>query len=179
VKKIYRQQLPQNSLRQSSSIKDKLAVFFATGFCVGFIPKAPGTFGSIVGLILVALAKWYWPIGLSSEKNQIAIILLLGLLILFAYLCIAYCETKNLLQHDDQRIVIDEIVGVSLSLALLQWEFFLVGFLLFRFFDIYKMGPIAWADSKLESPWGTLLDDIFAGIIAGCLGYTIQLALLA
>ena len=82
-------------------------------------------------------------------------------------------------QHDDGRIVIDEVVGQMLTLAPLialapaagrrapAWLF--AGFLLFRLLDIWKPPPIAWAERSFEGGAGVMLDDVFAGIIAGVL----------
>lgn len=72
-------------------------------------------------------------------------------------------------------VVIDEVAGQSLTFTLVgnylqgNWNFwyaYLIGFALFRLFDIVKMGPVKWADSKLKNAWGVMLDDMFAGCFA-------------
>ena len=72
-------------------------------------------------------------------------------------------------------VVIDEVAGQSLSFAFIgpmlvgswgNWYLYLVGFALFRLFDIVKMGPVKWADTKLKNAFGVMLDDIFAGCFA-------------
>lgn len=72
-------------------------------------------------------------------------------------------------------VVIDEVAGQSLTFALVGnylignwnlWYVYLIGFALFRLFDIVKMGPVKWADSKLKNAWGVMLDDMFAGCLA-------------
>ena len=70
--------------------------------------------------------------------------------------------------HDDQRIVIDEVIGQSIALSFCPPTFLslILGFTLFRLFDITKPGPIGWADRRLPGAWGTLLDDVMAGIAA-------------
>ena len=73
-------------------------------------------------------------------------------------------------------VVIDEFAGQMLTFVFAgqllyhntdAWLIYLIGFGLFRLFDIVKLGPVKWADSKLKNAWGVMLDDIFAGIIAG------------
>ena len=91
----------------------------------------------------------------------------------------SWASSPTCCSHDDGRIVIDEVVGQMLTLAPLialapaagrrapAWLF--AGFLLFRLLDIWKPPPIAWAERSFEGGAGVMLDDVFAGIIAGVL----------
>lgn len=132
----------------------------AVVFPLGLAPKAPGTFGSLAGL----------PVGFlffnlsDSWATRLALLVLLGL---FSWLVIDRTE-KFWNTHDDGRIVIDEVLGQAIPLTFFNgdWKIYLIAFVLFRFFDIVKPGPVGWADRKLPGAWGTLLDDVIAGIFA-------------
>jgi phosphatidylglycerophosphatase A len=141
----------------------------AVVFPLGLAPKAPGTFGSLagipVGIFFYSFGQqlsqsWGWPDG----SVQTLLLIALGL---FSWLVIERTE-KSWNTHDDGRIVIDEVLGQAIPLSYLtgDWKLVVSAFLLFRFFDIVKPGPIGWADRKLPGAWGTLLDDVIAGIFA-------------
>ena len=68
--------------------------------------------------------------------------------------------------HNPSQIIIDELVGQWITLFFLPPEllYYLIGFILFRFFDIFKPWPVNWADSNLHGGLGIMLDDVFAGI---------------
>ncbi len=132
-----------------------VARLIATGFYTGYAPKAPGTAGSLFGLFL------YWAIpGSKSVYSLIGIALLF-----FMGVWAAYQVEKETKVHDNQIIVIDEIVGMLITVALfgksLIW--LVVGFLLFRLFDILKPFPVK-ASEKLPHGWGVMMDDVVAGI---------------
>jgi len=132
-----------------------VARLIATGFYTGYVPKAPGTAGSLFGLFL------YWAIpGSKSVYSLIGIALLF-----FMGVWAAYQVEKETKVHDNQIIVIDEIVGMLITVALfgksLIW--LVVGFLLFRLFDILKPFPVK-ASEKLPHGWGVMMDDVVAGI---------------
>jgi len=136
----------------------------ATGFGAGLSPFAPGTFGTLVAVPLVLL---------------LADLSLLGYLLLtaaFFLLGIWLCgrTAQDLGEHDHGGIVWDEIVGYMITmLALLlikeplAWQWLLLGFLLFRFFDIVKPWPIRWVDQRVGGGFGIMLDDLIAGVFAG------------
>lgn len=142
-----------------------LSSFFATAYPLGFIPRAPGTWGSIPGLVLGS-AIYY----LSSLFDSYWAGILLSWTLLGALLALSYWSIKATEaawdSHDDKRIVIDEVLGQAIPIAFFayNWIWLVSGFLLFRIFDIAKPGPIGWADRKLPGAWGTLLDDVLAGI---------------
>ena len=132
--------------------------FVATAFVtcgVGKIPKAPGTFGSL----LAAIVWWFF----SSEINELVI---LGTFFLGWFATHYYEKWNN--KHDPKEVVIDEVVGLWMTLYLAPPKFsvLLLGFLLFRLFDIWKPFPIGWVDRKVPGALGTMLDDVLAGAIA-------------
>ena len=132
-----------------------IARLIATGFYTGYAPKAPGTAGSLFGLFL------YWAIPESKSVYS-----LVGIaLIFFTGVWAANQVEKETKVHDNQIIVIDEIVGMLITVALFEKTliWLVVGFLLFRFFDIMKPFP-ANSSEKIPHGWGVMMDDVIAGI---------------
>ena len=128
------------------------------GFGSGLAPKAPGTFGTLVGLPL------FWLISGLTFYAQLSIITLL-------FLVGIYCCDKTgkaLGVSDHGGIVWDEIVAIMLVLTFttLQWQWWLIAFLLFRLFDIWKPYPICYFDAKLKNGFGVMFDDLLAAIYA-------------
>ncbi len=123
---------------------------------VGFAPKAPGTFGSLVGLALGALLL------LAGDLPLLAGIIVIVTVGLFAIQNIADAG------QDPGWIVIDEVAGQMIPLLGLGFVGFwglALAFGLFRLFDIFKPGPVAWADARHDE-WGVMGDDIIAGVLA-------------
>lgn len=150
--------------------------FLVTGFGVGLFPRAPGTFGSLVGLASAYIAHEgvLWLASGSDDPNAILYFGLVPALLVtaIAYLVIALEETWSK-KHDMQTTVIDEIAGQTLALLWFPptWYLYVLGFIGFRIFDIWKPSIIGWADRELGGAWGTLLDDLIAGLVtAGLLG---------
>jgi phosphatidylglycerophosphatase A len=136
---------------------------------LGLMPKAPGTFGSLAGIPVGLLFYYYGEMlaarwGLAAWLLQVFFLALLGVL---SWWSIEQTE-KFWNTHDDGRIVIDEVLGQAIPLSLMaaDWKIVLIAFALFRFFDIVKPGPIGWADRELPGAWGTLIDDVIAGVFA-------------
>ena len=132
-------------------------VLLCTGFGVGFLPRVPGTWGSLLGIGL------WWVVfrGLGPAVS----ILVVGLAIGFAWLVIRQtCRAYNI--DDEPAIVIDEIVGQWIALLWVPRSLWVVclAFLLFRLLDITKPWPVSWADRSVRGPLGILLDDVIAGI---------------
>ena len=146
--------------------------FLALGFGSGLAPKAPGTFGTLAAIPLYLLIAQLPAIG------QIAIIVLSFMIGI--YLC---QQTANDLGvHDHPAIVWDEFVGywatmivLPLSGTDLSGQWLLIGFVLFRVFDILKPWPIAWVDSKVSGGLGIMLDDLLAAIYSGLILWLIIL----
>ncbi len=137
-------------------------VFCGVGFGSGLAPKAPGTFGSAFALLFIPawLALGFF--------NSVLIIVLMSLLGI--YLCGRTAELMGV--HDDGRIVWDEFAGQSISflplvyLGQMNWLWVLIGFALFRLFDVWKPWPIRVVDRRVYGGFGIMLDDIIAGIWA-------------
>ena len=134
------------------------AHFFGLGFGSGLAPKAPGTFGTLVGYPLFWLISVY---ALSTQLIIISALFLIGI-----YFC--GLTGKALGVSDHGGIVWDEIVAMMLVLAFTpnQWQWWLVAFLLFRLFDIWKPFPIRQFDAKLKNGFGVMFDDLLAAIYA-------------
>ena len=137
---------------------DRLLMFIATGAGSGYLPKAPGTWGTLVGLML------WWPLAglsLSAYLAAVAALFLVGV-------ASAGAAEKILDRGDPGVVVIDEIVGVLIALtaAPLHPAAPLVGFALFRLFDIAKPFPVGWVDRHLHGGLGIMLDDVVAGLYA-------------
>lgn len=142
------------------------ALVLATGGFVGFFPLATGTVGSIVGVALV------WILKSVSLPLYGLVTLCLGIVAWWA------CDraSQAFKKADPPQIVIDEIVGfVVTMIAIPVTGYWLVlGFLVFRFFDVIKPFPVSWINDRLKNGWGILLDDIMAGVFGNIV---LQLAL--
>ncbi|MDD5712356.1 MAG: phosphatidylglycerophosphatase A [Smithellaceae bacterium] len=139
-------------------LRPKLNLFLASGFGSGFLPFAPGTFGTVAG-IPVYLA-------FSLLKDPAYLIVLAALTGAACY--IAGEAEKTLGKKDAPAIVIDEIVGLLFTLVMITptAAHVLTGFLLFRFFDITKIFPAGYVQDKLPGGYGVVADDVVAGIYA-------------
>lgn len=133
-------------------------MFIATGAYSGYLPKAPGTWGSVLGVLLwFVLAKWPLP----------HYLLVAGALFIIGVISAGAAE--KILDHGDPGVVvIDEIVGqmLALSLAPAHPAAGVAGFLLFRLFDILKPFPVNWFDDHIHGGLGIMLDDVVAGLYA-------------
>ncbi len=132
--------------------------FLSLGFGSGLAPKAPGTFGT-----LAALPLWF-ALQYLPASSYIAVVV--AAFALGVYLC---GETaKALGVHDHGGIVWDEFVGLWIALFLLPpgWPWLLLGFALFRLFDIWKPWPIRVLDARVHGGLGIMIDDVLAGIYA-------------
>ena len=132
--------------------------FFAFGFGTGVMPMAPGTFGTLAAVPLYLLLQ---PLPLWTYL----LVLLIGFLV-----GIWLCErtSRDLGVHDHSGIVWDEIIGflVTMTLAPPGWVWILLGFMLFRLFDIFKPGPIRRVDRQVGGGFGIMLDDVLAALYA-------------
>lgn len=142
-----------------------LIVFIATGAYSGFSPIAPGTAGSVVGLLVVWLA--FGP--LWSHSPLIALVVFVAA---FAISCWIAGRAEVIFQEpDSSKIVIDEILGMAATMFgnPLTATWMLVGFLLFRIFDVMKPFPAGWIDRRVEGGTGVMLDDLVSAIYANLL----------
>ncbi len=136
-----------------------VVLFFATGMFVGFVPFAPGTFGSVLGAVLAyGAARW---LGVYQS-----LALLAGLLFVGTY--VAGVAEKILGQQDSSRIVIDEIAGMYMVMLFLHPgpAALLIAFLCFRAFDILKPFPASYVDKNVHGGIGVMLDDVVAAVYA-------------
>jgi phosphatidylglycerophosphatase A len=139
----------------------------ATVYPLGFMPQAPGTWGSVPGLF-VGLALYQWSHLLFDHPLRRILVLALVLTLLSALALWVIAKTEQAWQiHDDKRIVIDELVGQAIAVAFYAPNIWvvMVSFVLFRVLDISKPGPIGWLDRELPGAWGTLCDDLLAGVV--------------
>lgn len=137
---------------------NRFFLIIATGFGVGYSPVAPGTLGT-----LVAIPIYYF---LSDIPSPLYEITLIGFLFLSVWIS-EYAE-RIFGKKDDQRIVIDEIIGFLITMLWVPKTilFVILGFFLFRFFDILKPFPIRSLEKRLKGGFGVVLDDVVAGVYA-------------
>lgn len=138
---------------------EKIGVVVATGLGLGFLPGAPGTFGSLLGLPIA------WGL---SQAGWIA--LLVGTLaVTLIGIWAAGVAERRYGEHDCQKIVIDETAGQMISLLAVPCTpvHLLLAFGFFRLFDSLKPFPAGWVDEHVTGGLGVVLDDVVAGIQAG------------
>lgn len=150
-----------DSTPPESNSPRKLVLFFASNAGLGYAPIAPGTFGTLAGIpAFYYISRFPW---------------ILQFLTLTAILFLSFwiCERAGQLyqEADDGRIVIDELLGYLVTTAFLpfSWTAAIVGFILFRIFDILKPPPVDWFDREMKNGLGVTLDDAVAGIYAAIL----------
>jgi phosphatidylglycerophosphatase A len=202
---------------ESSAKRPRLALAIATALGVGYIPKAPGTFGSIVGIAVAILTNpvsliviigllFLGGTGLGIDVpmfrgHSAPVLLLVPSLVAFVTVGLIGVWSSSRAAaftglKDPQYVVIDEVSGMHLTLilaivplglpthllpaddasvfalyaalSLLNWKYLLLGFILFRVFDIWKPWPIRRLE-KLPGGWGIMADDWMAGIYAAIL----------
>ena len=129
---------------------------FATLFGIGLLPLAPGTWGSLFGLILFLYVGVY--LSISQELFYFSLIIIIS----FSFIA-CYFATKDLGKNkkDQKSIVIDELAGVWIALM-----YSCLAFIFFRIFDIWKPYPINRVDRGIKNYFGVVLDDLIAGIYA-------------
>jgi phosphatidylglycerophosphatase A len=206
------QQEPSGAARspaQSPAVvvrKPRFALFVATAAGLGYLPKAPGTWGSLGGVIVAVLPYAFFKVLARTTDSGVAVgfpgrqvdpFLMLQLLIA-AVVAVAGVWSATRAANfwglkDPQRVVIDEVSGQHLALLFawsvaswlrtaqvagapvqhvdilfdvaLNWKYLLLGFILFRVFDIWKPFPARQAES-LPGGWGIMADDWVAGVYA-------------
>ncbi len=137
-------------------------------FGLGHVKIIPGTFGSLATIII--LYFFFHILNLSSN------IILLGLLIVFIYSFLAVADhIKDTDNKDPKEVIIDEFIGQSIPIYLYEIShgtekssdeaiiFYVVCFLLFRFFDILKPFPVNFFDKNFKNSFGVIMDDVCAG----------------
>ena len=178
--------------RKPSGIKDYLALAIST-FGVGYIPGAPGTYGSIIGVGIYLFAGMH--LAEASEHGLLrghdeafisAFHFAVALIGLFAFVLAgiwaAGRSTDLLGTEDPHEAVVDEVMGQIVTLLFIpfttSWKLILAGFVLFRLFDIWKPYPIN-ALQSLPKGIGVCADDLLAGVYAGvCLSVIYAVSLM-
>ncbi|MBN8532267.1 MAG: phosphatidylglycerophosphatase A [Alphaproteobacteria bacterium] len=138
-------------------MKQQLATAIATWFWSGKSPKAPGTVGSLAALPFAwAVQTYAGPLGM--------ILAALLLLLLGAWATGVYMKATG--RQDPGEVVIDEVVGIFIILTPFPftWQAYLLGFALFRVFDVLKPWPIRAIDQRWHSAFGVMADDILAAL---------------
>ena len=132
--------------------------FLAFGLGSGASPWAPGTAGTVAAIPLFLLMQ---PLSLVWYAAVLLITFIIGI-----YLCGKTSEDMGV--HDHGGIVWDEFVGywITMFAAPPGWLWIVIGFMLFRLFDIIKPWPISWADKQVAGGLGIMLDDVLAGLMA-------------
>jgi len=132
--------------------------FFALGFGSGLTPKLPGTAGTLTGVLLFILIP---------DMSWIAYLVIVVCGFLFGIFCCEY-TAKSLNVHDHPSIVWDEIVGYLVTMFMVpkDWLWILIGFILFRVFDILKPWPISVIDSRVKGGLGIMFDDVVAAFFS-------------
>jgi len=203
---------PRQASRDAAQRKPRFALFIATAAGLGYLPRAPGTWGSLGGLLLVVvpsclyfgsetpymvargdLGDFFVRVPDGYFNQYVWAYILLSALISAVGVWAAMRAAEFWQQKDPGRVVIDEVSGQFLTLLLgcgvpiwwkvpelryatvapgfiimrsaLNWKYLLLGFILFRAFDIWKPFPARQAES-LPGGWGIMADDWVAGVYA-------------
>ena len=134
------------------------SIFLGLGFGSGLLLRASGTFGTMAALPI------YWLI------NYLPFITYLMIVFITFIVGIWIChKAADWLEEDDpSSIVWDEITGylVAMVVAPSNWQWMLIGFVLFRLFDVFKPWPICYVDRRLHGGLGIMFDDVIAGVLA-------------
>jgi len=141
-----------------------LSKLIATAFGTGYAPKAPGTVGSIFGVLFLYLFNYFLK---QFVDTNLYIVLINIVLIIITFFVGGFAIKKvhEEWKHDSGKIVIDEVIGIFITLvaAPLDWRYYLIGLVLFRIFDIWKPLFIRNLDN-MQSDWSVMLDDVLAGV---------------
>jgi len=139
-----------------------IIIFLATGAYSGYSPFAPGTAGSVVGILVL----WFGFAPLWSHSPPLAVLLWGLAFIAGCWICGRADEIFG--GHDNNKIVLDEVLGMVLTMVgnPMAPLWILGGFFLFRLFDVLKPFPAGWIDRNVGGGTGVMLDDIAAAIYA-------------
>ena len=146
----------------------RLNTLFVTMFCLGKLPKIPGTFGSLATIIILYV--------LFHILNLSSYLILIGLMIIFIFSFLAVAtHIKDSENKDPKEVIIDEFIGQSIPIYLYEIShgteksadeaiiFYGICFILFRFFDIVKPFPVSYFDKNFKNSFGVIMDDVCAG----------------
>ena len=141
--------------------RQKIVLFLATGGYLGHLPIAPGTFGSLPGLLIC----------LGMSRISVGYAILFTLVLTGVAIGIAQQAKELIGGRDPSSIVIDEIAGMTVTLVGIPLTPFslILGFIVFRALDILKPFPIRHLDQKTPGGAGIVLDDVMAGVYGNLL----------
>ena len=147
-------------------MKEKIYKSITTFFGLGYISPFPGTLASFLTIVIIWIIQKYF--GFQVTLICVFFITVLG------YIAIEKNINKK---SDPKEIVIDEFIGQSLVLVFLPltWQMYILGFVLFRFFDIYKPAPINFFENKYQNAFGVIFDDVIAACYALVVIYIINI----
>lgn len=146
--------MPQN--RNNTTSVSFFTKIFATGLFSGYVPVAPGTAGSLAGLLFYMIPGMEQPLTLGFVT---VVIFFIGIYV--------SKQMEQVYGEDPSIVVIDEVVGMWISLLFLPKGIWiaLLAFLFFRIFDIFKPPPARQLE-KFKNGWGIMMDDVIAGVYA-------------
>lgn len=147
-----------NTIALSKKVWQDPIYFIAFGFGSGLMPIAPGTFGTLAAVpVYLMMARTTWPLYLT-----------LTVIAFFIGVWVSDKVSNDLGEHDYSGIVWDEVVGYlfTMFLAPFHLTWMVIGFVLFRVFDIWKPQPIRFVDKHIQGGLGIMLDDVLAAIPA-------------
>jgi phosphatidylglycerophosphatase A len=168
---------PQTNERQGTTPAsgDRFRLAVSTGLWTGLSPRAPGTCGTLPGVLIHLSIAFLAPPALVRPLLLACFLLACIASLRLAPWAIAYWRSD-----DPRHFVLDEVAGYLLTIFLLvppagplpaaAW-----GFLLFRLFDAVKPPPVGWIDRGMKGPWGILLDDLAAAVMASAGLYLLRL----
>ena len=158
----------------------KINVLISTFFGNGYISKVPGTFTSLSTLIIL-----YISFEIFQFKNLNYILILYSIIFFYSFYAVMDSETE-FENKDPRQIVIDEVLGQAMPLILIVYLssknlinipveiYYLLSFILFRFFDIVKPFPVSYFDKQHKNYFGIIMDDIMAGLYTMLIIYLIS-----
>lgn len=143
-----------------------IAKWISLGFGSGKLPYMPGTYGTVVGIPIFLL---------MADLTLIPYVLVcIALLILGIWASQVYSDFLGV--HDHGSIVWDEVVGylITMTATPAEWHWIIIGFILFRIFDILKPWPINLLDKHVDGGIGIMMDDVLAGVYGAIVLLAIQ-----
>jgi phosphatidylglycerophosphatase A len=154
--------------------KNSIAKIIATSLGLGYLPKAPGTFGALLGVFIV------WLVSIAFDYTPTIYVLIALSVITYILGYWSSNELKSEWGDDPSKVVMDETCGMIITMIAIQanWLNLIVGFILFRFFDILKPFGIKRVDEQ-NTKHSVMLDDVLSGIYANvCLQLLIMYELI-
>lgn len=151
------EQMPQFGDKSTNPSLFSPGILLATWFGAGYLPRFPGTWGSIAALPFAwFISNLYGSVGLIIAS---VIVFVVGIWASNVFISQSGME-------DPGPVVIDEVAGMWMTLALIPPDLTLyaIGFVMFRIVDIFKPWPAGWADRSVKGGFGVMLDDILAAV---------------